>query len=416
MSATRCSEDLGNTTRRSGKLCEAGAGGGAPGGGNHPIAETPQAPRRSAARLENPRIFGAKVEEERALRGKVEANPEWQRGYGDAWTKIDAVYQELPQKAPRLAFSSLTTSRLGGYASTLVRYAEEITKPNEKRLEEFRDSRLESLRLSILSNAPVYPAMEEAILAAWLEGARATLEPTTRSSKRRSRTGPRSTWRERQSRPRADDPTARRALLEGAPEAIRRSTDPLIALARRVEPVIRELRDWQDNRLRSAETSAGQRIAAARFAVYGKTLYPDATFTLRLGFGRALGYEEDTTLVPWKTTFYGLFDRAESFGEKPPYDLSERWKSRRDRLNLPRLSTSCIPSTRSAAIREARSSTATANWSASISTATSRSCPTATLHRRSRRQPRHWRAQRGILEALTKIYDAQGLVDELLRR
>ena len=107
-----------------------------------------------------------------------------------------------------------------------------------------------------------------------------------------------------------------------------------MALARRVEPVIRELRDWQDNRLRSAETSAGQRIAAARFAVYGKTLYPDATFTLRLGFGRAIGYEEDTTLVPWKTTLYGLYDRAEGFGEKPPYSLGERWKSRRDRLNL----------------------------------------------------------------------------------
>ena len=125
--------------------------------------------------LENPRIFGAKEEEERVLRGKVAANPEWQRAYGDAWMKIDTVYQELPQKAARLAFSTLTPSRLGGFASTLVRYAEEIARPNEKRLDEFRDSRLESMRLSLLSSAPVYPAMEEAILAAWLEGARSTL-------------------------------------------------------------------------------------------------------------------------------------------------------------------------------------------------------------------------------------------------
>ena len=74
---------------------------------------------------------------------------------------------------------------------------------------------------------------------------------------------------------------------------------------------MRELRVWQEQRLRSVETSAGQQIAAARFAVYGKSVYPDANSTLRLGFGRVAGYEEDTTLVPWKTTFHGLYDRAE---------------------------------------------------------------------------------------------------------
>src|SRR5207245_4886398 len=91
----------------------------------------------------------------------------------------------LPQKAARLAFSSLRPSRLGGFASTLVRYAEEITKPNQRRLDEFRDSRLESMRLSLLSSAPVYPAMEEAILAARSEGARSTLgadDPSVRAA------------------------------------------------------------------------------------------------------------------------------------------------------------------------------------------------------------------------------------------
>jgi hypothetical protein len=130
------------------------------------------------------------------------------------------------------------------------------------------------------------------------------------------------------------DPAARRALLDGGAAAIRQSKDPLLALARRIEPVLRELREWQDSRLRSVETSAGEQIAAARFAAYGKTVYPDATFTLRLGFGRAVGYEEDTTLVPWKTTFYGLYDRAVSFGNKAPYDLPSRWEKGRTLLDL----------------------------------------------------------------------------------
>jgi outer membrane protein assembly factor BamB/uncharacterized protein YeaO (DUF488 family) len=285
--------------------------------------------------LENPRIFQKKEDDERALRSAVAANPEWQRAYGDAWVRIDAAYHDLPQVAPRIAFSTLAWSRLGSYATTLVRYADEIGKKDERRLEDFRDSRLQSLRLTLLSTAPVHKDLEEAVLAGWLEEARRTLgadDPFVKAALG--------------GRPAADvvreaiagttlaDVTARKALVDGGAAAIHKSTDPLLALARRVDPVMREIRAWQDDRVRSVDTGAGQQVADARFAVFGKTMYPDATFTVRLGFGRVLGYEEDTTRVPWKTTFYGLYDRAESFGEKPPYDLTERWRAGRSALNL----------------------------------------------------------------------------------
>jgi hypothetical protein len=126
----------------------------------------------------------------------------------------------------------------------------------------------------------------------------------------------------------------RKALFEGTSAAIAKSDDPLIQLARRIEPIIRELRAWNEERIQSVETSAGQRIAAARFSVYGKTVPPDANFTLRLSYGRVLGYEEDTTFVPYKTTLYGLYDRARSFDEKPPYDLPRRWKEGETKLDL----------------------------------------------------------------------------------
>jgi len=70
-----------------------------------------------------------------------------------------------------------------------------------------------------------------------------------------------------------------------------------------------------------------------RFAVYG-SVYPDANFNLRIEYGTVAGYEEDTTLVPFKTTFYGLYDRANSFDEKPPYNLPPRWKEAKLVLNL----------------------------------------------------------------------------------
>ena len=106
----------------------------------------------------------------------------------------------------------------------------------------------------------------------------------------------------------------------------------MIVLARNVEPITRELRAWLEQKIQSVETSAGEKIAKARFAVYGKSLPPDANFNLRISYGRVLGYEEDTTLVPYKTTFFGLYDRARSFDEKPPYDLPKSL-SRRQRAS-----------------------------------------------------------------------------------
>ena len=285
--------------------------------------------------LMNPRLMGKKESEEKDLRAKVAEKPELQKDYGDAWNKIAMIYREYPGMDKRLAFSLLTPSRLGTIASTLVRYSEEIRKPNDKRLDEFRDSKLESLKFNLLSPAPIYPDMEEAILAGWLEEGLKTLgadDPfvkaalegmTSAEAAKRAVKGTR-----------LMDISARKALLEGGAEEVAKSDDPMIALARRVEPVMRELRAWQEDRFQSVIASASQRIAEARFAVYGKSIYPDATFSLRLGFGKALGYAEDTTLVPFKTTFYGLYDRAESFNFKPPYDLPERYLKRKERLDL----------------------------------------------------------------------------------
>ena len=133
---------------------------------------------------------------------------------------------------------------------------------------------------------------------------------------------------------RLGDVAARKALLDGGAEAINKSDDPLVVLARRVEPVIRESRAWNEEKIVNLETVAGQKIATARFAVYGRNVYPDANSQLRISYGRALGYEEDTTLVPYKTTFSGLYDRAASFDEKVPFDLPQRYKDGRSKLDL----------------------------------------------------------------------------------
>jgi len=280
------------------------------------------------AGLENSRIFARKEEEEARLRAAVASRAEWQMAYGDAWPALEAAYRELTPMAPRLAFSTLTATRLGGMASTLVRFAEELPKPNATRAEEFRDNRLESLRLSLLSRAPLYPAMEEALLRDWLETARVQLgpdDPFVRAALGAS--SPAEVAQQVIRQTQLFDLAFRQSLLDGPPDAILQSKDPLLQLARAVEPVLRELRTWQARQLQSVETSAGQRIARARFAVYGRSVSPDANFQLRITYGTVAGYEAGTTQVPWRTTFHGLLDRALGFAEKPPFQLPPRYRA-----------------------------------------------------------------------------------------
>ncbi|HKR59480.1 MAG TPA: S46 family peptidase [Pyrinomonadaceae bacterium] len=285
--------------------------------------------------LSNPRMMARKEEEEKALRAEVARRPELQQSVGGAWDEIANAYLELPAMAKRKEFSTLVWSRLGQIASTLVRYSEEIGKPNDKRYDEFRDSKLEALKFGLFSPAPIYPDMEEAILAAWLTEAERTLsanDPFVQAALQGST--PAAAAKSVISGTKLGDVALRKALFEGGADAIAKSDDPLIVLARRVEPIIRELRAWNEQKIVNLETVAGQKIATARFAAYGRNVYPDANSQLRISYGRVLGYEEDTTLVPYKTTFSGLYDRATSFDEKAPWDLPQRWKEGRTKLDL----------------------------------------------------------------------------------
>ncbi len=69
-----------------------------------------------------------------------------------------------------------------------------------------------------------------------------------------------------------------------------------------------------------------QQLGQAHFGVYGTTMPPDATFSLRIADGRVEGYEYNGTVAPIHTTFYGLYDRYYSHGGPgTPWDLPAGW-------------------------------------------------------------------------------------------
>ena len=67
------------------------------------------------------------------------------------------------------------------------------------------------------------------------------------------------------------------------------------------------------------------KIANQAFEVYGTSLPPDATFTLRISDGVVKGYDYNGTTAPVITTFYGMYDRHYSHGQIFPWSLPERW-------------------------------------------------------------------------------------------
>jgi hypothetical protein len=130
------------------------------------------------------------------------------------------------------------------------------------------------------------------------------------------------------------DPALRRRLVEGGQAAVDSATDPMIVLARELDPMRRAALKWYEENVQSVEERAGEQIGKARFAVYGKTTYPDATFTLRLSCAQVQGYPMNGTKAPAKTTFFGLYDRAASFNYEGPFYLPARYKEGREKLNL----------------------------------------------------------------------------------
>jgi hypothetical protein len=127
------------------------------------------------------------------------------------------------------------------------------------------------------------------------------------------------------------DPATRLALYEGGQAAVAASQDPMIKLAALVDPAARELRKRFEEQVEGPVQRGQEAIAKARFAAYGTSIYPDATFTLRLSYGAMKGWNEKGEDVrPW-TELSRAFERATG---EPPFKIPARWVAVKDQLTM----------------------------------------------------------------------------------
>ena len=287
--------------------------------------------------LKAPGLLEKKGVEEREFRKMVDSKPEWKQTYAAAWDQIaDSIEKEKPRmKEFTYRRIRIPGMRLEGIARQIVQYVTEVKKPDGQRLEGYHDSQLESLRFRLFSPAPVYPGLEEALMTDAFKQQLEELGPEDPFVKvvLAGRT-PEETVKSLLAGTQLADPAERKKLIAGGETAVARSTDSLIVLARKLDPILREMQKWQDDNIKSITQPAGEKIGQARFAIYGKTVSPDATFTLRLSYGTVRGYPMNGTIAPSKTTFYGLYDRAASFDYKFPFQLPKRYVELKDKLDL----------------------------------------------------------------------------------
>ncbi len=288
------------------------------------------------AGLKDPAMMSRKKEREDALRAAVDRDPKLKQEFGAAWKEIeDSLKWENDHINDVRHKLDVGTRNLLATAVTMVRYAAEAGKPDAGRLDGFHDAEIEDVVRGIVTPSPVYKDLEEVMLTFILGGKYDALgqdDPYVKSVFQGMR--PEALVWEVLTGTKLDDASFRRKLMEKKGKAILKSKDPLLVLARRIDPFLRETEAAYRDNVSAVQEAALTKIARAGFAIYGTDTYPDATGTLRLSFGKIAGFPRNSTLVPPFTTLYGLFDRGYSFGERGDFYIPEAIKAKEKQLDL----------------------------------------------------------------------------------
>jgi hypothetical protein len=295
--------------------------------------------RGRMAALVDPAFMRMKAESEADFRARYAAGPA--AGGADPWADLAAIQPIVRETYAAMALleggtGMGTTAVAGGsqlfsWARTLVRGAQERAKPSAERLPEYADSRLASVQSGLFAERPVYPTLEQVRMEWWLSKTREWL--TVDDPRVQGLLGDESP--EQLSARLIEgttlaDPAVRRALWEGGLAAVEASDDPLIKYLLSIQDETRAVRSDWEARVEAPTSRASEQLAAARFAAYGDSVYPDATGTLRLTAGRIEGSDVPGQRFGAFTTFGGLWDRATG---APPFDVAPKLLAARERID-----------------------------------------------------------------------------------
>lgn len=286
--------------------------------------------------LQDPVLMQRKKDFEKTFKQKVQSDPELNELYGGLWDKIEksrAEIRKISNKNFALSMNRFTTPQYFFIAEEMIALAEELTLPENERSELYvgdeLDITLESfipedfdydLNRKLLKEKihifNTYFGKDESIIQEFTQGK--TGDEAVESVLERSSLTSTEDIKE---------------LASKGPDGILNSDDPFIQFILNTDEISAEY-DERINELVDKEATYTQQLGRALFAVYGTSIPPDATFTLRISDGIVEGFPYNGTVAPPITTFYGLYDRYYSHGKEFPWSLPARWLNPPDDFDL----------------------------------------------------------------------------------
>ena len=284
--------------------------------------------------LVDPEFMARRAREESDFRNRVSRDATLATRFGDPWADLAALQPRQRELYPAYALLEARAgggAALFGWAMTLVRGAQERAKPSDQRLPEFTDSRLAGVQARVFAERPVYRSLDQLQVEWWLSKTREWLTvDDARVKLLLGKESPEGLAARLISQTKLDDAATRRALWQGGLAAIQASPDPLIQYALTIQAPTRAIRrEWEEG-VQGPTDRASERLADARFAVYGESVYPDATGTLRLSYGRVEGSDVPGQRFGPFTTFGGLWERATGAS---PFDVAPKLLAAKARIS-----------------------------------------------------------------------------------
>jgi hypothetical protein len=289
------------------------------------------------AGLQDTLLIGRKIRWEADLRAAVMADSALRAAFGDTWDRLAAIQRDKLPVAERA--SVYNVGFIGdphlSIAGDLVQLVRQAALPPDQRDEGFDDAWLADTEQALLAPTPANPEIAARLLAIRLRMARNFLpvdDPFVQAAFRPGESVEQAADRiVRESR--IMDPGFRQRVILGGAARMEREQDPAVRLAR-IMTAEHDALVVKLDEIEAAEAAQEERLANALFAVHGTRIPPDATFTLRITDGVMLRYPFNGTVAPAKTSFYGIYERANNFGNRMPYTLPASYEAARGQVNM----------------------------------------------------------------------------------